>query len=116
MNKNQLSIRHLSVKLDPKLGLQGVHFVGGYRVNLQEQNQNISCKRKFLFQALQDLAIRVLQNRVPPHLHFEKGEEITKKSIWKKVKKHHLDFNLVRDVTRFFQLLLQVFIFPLVVS
>ena len=66
--------------------------------------------------SLKDLTIRVLQNCVPPHLHFEKGEEITKKSIWKKVKKHHLDFNLVRDVTRFFQLLLQVFIFPLVVS
>ena len=38
--------RHLSVKLDPKLSLQGVHFVGGYGVDLQEQKVFKICFRK----------------------------------------------------------------------
>ena len=38
-NQNGLSNHHLSVKLYPELGLQGVHFVGGYRVDLQEEEK-----------------------------------------------------------------------------
>ena len=36
--KMDFSSCHLSVELNPKLGLQGVHFVWGYGVNLQEEN------------------------------------------------------------------------------
>ena len=44
-NQNGLSNHHLSVKLYPELGLQGVHFVGGYRMDLQEEEK---CFKTFL--------------------------------------------------------------------
>ena len=116
--KMDFSNCHLSVELNPKLGLQGVHFVWGYGVNLQEEfclpKLCFLCHGRRCFSTLQDLAIRVLQNCVPPHLNLkEMKRKNHQKSVWRR---NYLDFYLVGDVAWFFQLLLQVFIFPLVVS
>ena len=105
---------HLSVELNPKLGFQGVHFVWRYGVNLQKEK---SYKISSFFLSRVNFARPA--DKSPPELcsaapAFRKDEEKThKKSVWRR---HHLDFNLVGDVAWFFQLLLQVFIFPLVVS
>ena len=83
----------LAVKLYPELRLEGVHFVGGNRMNL---------------------TVRVLQNSVPPHLNMRYF--ITMLTTLKICSSACLYFYLVGNITRFLELLFEVFILPLVIS
>ena len=85
----------LAVKLYPELRLEGVHFVGGNRMNL---------------------TVRVLQNSVPPHLNIGNIITMPMLTAFTKCSSACLYFYLVGNITRFLELLFEVFILPLVIS
>ena len=61
-----------------------------------------------------NLTVRVLQNSVPPHLNIR--YMITMLTAFKKCSSARLYFYLVGNITRFLELLFEVFILPLVIS
>ena len=60
-----------------------------------------------------NLTVRVLQNSVPPHLNIRNIITITALKICSSAR---LYFYLVGNITRFLELLFEVFILPLVIS